>query len=143
MRGKGGCCFELVPLGSHVAVRDIPSLALLAHCFAGDDWRDRERHRRDQEPAHLRRVMQMGSAGHFRWPTCVALSFDSAAMAFVDGFSMVAVVSIPVVQFGRPRSFVSLTGQRYQAMQETCRLQSTVGMDWRQYMLGRIERRPA
>ena len=82
-------------LGPHVAVRDSPYPVAHPACLAGVDGQDRERHRRDQEPAHLRRVMQMDCVGHFQWPTRLTLWFDSAAMVFVDGFSLVLVASPP------------------------------------------------
>ena len=50
-------------LGPHVAVRDSPYPVAHPHCLAGFEGRDRERHRREQEPSRLRCVLQMV----FKW----------------------------------------------------------------------------
>ena len=85
-----GCAFEHVPLGSHVAVRDGSPLALPAHCTAGDDCRDRGRQGRAQEPAHPRRVFQLGwpgaSRGHWRWDI-LSLALRWCSRFALQGFS--------------------------------------------------------
>ena len=101
--------FERVPLGSHVAVRDGPPLALPAHCFAGDDGRHRERHGREQEPAHLRRVCH--TAG---WKLLVAADvwhFQSMPLPWCSsmGLQWFLWQHPPAVQCGQPRSFWSLS----------------------------------
>ena len=82
-------------LGSHVAVRDSPYLIVHSPCLAGDDGRDRERHHRDQEPANLRRVLQMGWLGASCGRRRVAMSFYDAAVAFENYFTMVLVATSP------------------------------------------------
>ena len=53
--------FERTSLGSRVAVRDDPSHARPAHCFAGADGEHEERHRQDQEATLVWRVLPTGS----------------------------------------------------------------------------------
>ena len=87
--------FEHAPLRSHVAVCDGSSLAVLAHCTAGDDGGYRERHRRDQDPRHPRRVFQMGLLGACGGRRRLELSLGGTAMALVGGLTLDLVVSTP------------------------------------------------
>ena len=82
-------------LGPHVAVRDSPYPVAHPHCLAGFEGRDRERHRREQDPSRLRRVLRMGWLGASRGRRRVALSFGGGAMALVISFTMVLVATTP------------------------------------------------
>ena len=82
-------------LGPHVAVRDSPYPVAHPHCLAGFEGRDRERHRRDQDPSRLRCVLQMGWLGASHGRRRVALSFGGAAMTLVVRFTMVLVATAP------------------------------------------------
>ena len=82
-------------LGPHVAVRDSIYPVAHPHCLAGFEGQDRERSRRDQDPSHPRRVLQMGWLGTSRGRRCVALSFGGGAMTLVVRFTMVLVATTP------------------------------------------------
>ena len=92
---EGAASFKGALLRSHVAIRDRSPLALPAHCTTGVDGRHRERHRRDQEPARLRRVLQMGCLGASRGWWLVALSFFAAALVIKARFTMAHVAPTP------------------------------------------------
>ena len=113
MPGERAAVFERESLRSHVAVHHGPPLALPAHCFAGDDGRHRERHRRGQEPAHLCRVLQMGCLGASRGRRLVALSTYAAAMVINDGFVMVCVAPIPRLPTSIAARFWDFAGQTF------------------------------
>ena len=83
-------------LGPHVAVRDSPYPVAHPHCLAGFEGRDRERHRREQDPSRLRCVLQMGWLGASCGRRRVALSFGVGAMALVISFTMVLVAPTPL-----------------------------------------------
>ena len=74
---------KVCALGPHVTVRDSPYPVAHPHCLAGFEGRDRERHRREQDPSRLRRVLQMGWLGASHGRRCVALSFGGGAMALM------------------------------------------------------------
>ena len=82
-------------LGPHVAVRDSTYPVAHPHCLAGFEGQDRERSRRDQDPSHPRRVLQMGWLGTSRGRRCVALSCGGGAMTLVVHFTMVLVATTP------------------------------------------------
>ena len=82
-------------LGPHVAVRDSPYPVAHPHCLAGFEGRDRERHRREQEPSRLRCVLQMGWLGTSRGRRRVVLSFGGGAMTLVVCFTRVLVATTP------------------------------------------------
>ena len=85
-------------LRPHVAVRDSPYPVAHPHCLAGFEGRDRERHRREQDPSRLRCVLQMGWLswlGTSRGRRRVVLSFGGGAMTLVVYFTMVLVATTP------------------------------------------------
>ena len=87
--------FNLRALESHVAVRDSPYPVAHPHCLAGDDGRHRERRRRDQDPARLRRVLRTGWLGASGGRRRMGLSFYGAGVALVLCFTMELVASTP------------------------------------------------
>jgi hypothetical protein len=132
--------FERGPLGSHVAVQDGPPLALPAHCTAGDEGRHRERHHREQEPAHLCRVCQTGWLGASRGCCHVALSIYAAAMVLVDGFTMVLVVATPLHLTGLPIQKPLCQPVPSRVQWETRRWHSMRGLQWMVYIISRYDR---
>ena len=108
---KQGCRFERWPLGSHVAVRDGSPLALPAYCTAGDDGGHRERHRRNQEPALLRRLLQMGWLGGSRVRWCMALSIYHAAVVLVGCLTLILMARTPRLPMWTAAFFWEFAGQ--------------------------------
>ena len=87
--------FERTSLGSRVAVRDDPSHARPAHCFAGADGEHEERHRQDQDPLRARRVFQMGWLGTSRCRRRMASTFLVAAVVLVVRLTMLLATTTP------------------------------------------------
>ena len=137
------CRFELVPLGSHVAVLYSPPLAVHAHCIAGDDGRHRERHRREQEPARLRRVVQIlglgGSRRHCVW------NFISMVLHWRSrvGSHYLLWRQRPSLYIGWSRSFLCLVGRLCRYQSEARQWHSTADIQRKWYTLGRSVRRTA
>ena len=138
------CRFELVPLGSHVAVLYSPPLAVHAHCIAGDDGRHRvERHRREQEPVRLRRVVQMGGRDGSR-RLCV-WNFISMVLPWRSRLDLHYFFwrRRPSLYNGFARSFLCSVGKQCRYQWEARRWHSTAGIQRKWYTLGRSVRRTA
>ena len=80
---------------THVAAHASPYLVAHSLCPTGNHHRDRERHRRDQDPVRLRRVMQRGSPGASGGRWRLALPLGGAAMVLFISFTMVDVARTP------------------------------------------------
>ena len=101
---------------THVAVHDSPYLVAHSLCPAGNDGRHRERHRREQDPVRLRRVLQMGSLGSSGGRWRMALCLGGAAFAFVVSFRLVLVAPAPLSAIRPTASFLDFVGPTFSVL---------------------------
>ena len=128
---------------THVAVLESPYLLVHSPCLAGGDGRDRERHHRGQNLQLVRRVLQMGCVGTSCGCRRVELSLAGAAAAFLITFTMESVGSTPHFTTWALALFLTLTELSSRLQWEARRWHSTVGLHWRQDLLGWNVRRLA
>ena len=123
----------------------IDRLAAAPHspCLAGGDGQDRGRHRREQKLQHPRRVLQMGCVRSSGGCRHMELSLAGAAAAFSITFTMESVGSTPHFTTWALALFLTLTELSSQLQWEARRCHSTVGLHWRQDLLGWNVRRLA
>ena len=137
------CDPQVRRLGSHVAILDSPYLLVHSPCLAGGDGQDRGRHRREQKLQHPRCVLQMGCVRTSGGCRRVELSLAGAAAAFFITFTMESVGPISHFAMWARALFLTLMELSSRLQWEAHRWQSTVGLHWRQYMLGWNVRRLA
>ena len=130
-------------LGSHVAILDSPYLLVHSPCLAGGDSQDCERHHRGQHLQLVRRVLQMDCVGTSGGCRRVELSLAGAAAAFLITFTMESVGSTPHFTTWALALFLTLTELSSRLQWEARRWHSTVGLHWRQDLLGWNVRRLA
>ena len=126
----------------HVAVRDGRSLALPAHCTAGDDCRDRGRQSREQENLHVLGVCSNWAGRALLvavgWWDILSLALRWYSRFVLQGLSW-RHSSADQREF--QRLFWSLPTNPSRIQWETRRWHPKAGMQWRQYKLGWSVRR--